>query len=287
MAYGRETLQQRIDAGIGVIPLGLAWPAAFETRYDEDLQRDFGRRRDMLCPHYIDRDGGLCGIWKHRNGVCSTWFCRYEHGEKGQLYWEAMYRMLELAEEMLAWHCVRTLDIGDQAFEVLEQTDEPRGNLDGSVPITDAMRQAVWGRWYRRELEFYEKSAELVNQMSWADVLAVGGRRLASKVEEIEEAHEDMLNRRLPPFVEGGSTAVLHEEDGQVWVRSYRSYDSVPISRAAFDVIEDLNVIMMDDLRERLEPHLDAQLQDDTLRYWVELGLLKPTLPPFQGDDGP
>ena len=96
-----------------------------------------------------------------------------------------------------------------------------------------------------------------------------------------------MLNRRLPPFVEAGSTAVLHEEDGQVWVRSYRSYDSVPISRAAFDVIEDLNVIMMDDLRERLEPHLGDQLDDDMLRYWVDLGLLKSTLPPFQGDDGP
>jgi hypothetical protein len=286
MQAGQRSVRARIEAQIGVTPLGLLWPASFETEYDQARDRDFGRRVDLLCPHFVDRDGGLCGVWRHRNAICSTWFCRYERGEKGQTYWEALRELLDTAEEILAWRCIEDLDVGAQARALLEDGDNPCATLDGSEPVTEAMRRVTWGRWFGRELEFYQRAGELISALSWRDVAAYGGARLQRKVEAVEEAIEDLHGRRLPPFVEGGAITVITEADDGAWVRSYRAYDAMFLGREVLEVVQGLRAIDLDDLRERLEDRLGAPVADQVLRHYLDVGLLKPSLP-FGPGDGP
>jgi hypothetical protein len=286
MADGQRSVRERIAAGIGVTPLGLLWPAEFEARYDNALERDFGRRVDMRCPHYLDRQGGLCGIWRHRNAICSTWFCRYDRGEKGQAYWEALRDLLDTAEEILTWHCLDVLDLGVEARTLIEDTDDPKRTLDGRVPVTESLRREVWGHWFGREESFYLACAELIGPMPWSQVAALGGGRVLRKLEAVQEAAEDLRVRRLPPFVEGGGITVVTEAEEGSWVRSYRAYDAVFLPTEVLEVVQGLHAIDLDDLRERLVDRTGEPVDDAMLRRFVDLGLLKATLP-FGPGDGP
>jgi hypothetical protein len=63
--FGRRSLLDRIAARRGVSPFGLLGEPAVDPR-------GFGRDPALLCPHY---DGGVCGIWPHREAVCTTYYC--------------------------------------------------------------------------------------------------------------------------------------------------------------------------------------------------------------------
>ena len=84
LAPGRASVEARIDARLGVTPLGIDRPPVHALLYQTGMSSAFGRSRALRCPHYREEAGGACGIWRHRNGVCSTWFCKYSRGATGQ-----------------------------------------------------------------------------------------------------------------------------------------------------------------------------------------------------------
>jgi hypothetical protein len=84
---GRATVQKRIGEAVGVTPLGLAPPPVHSLLYRSSADA-FGRRRALRCPHYIE-ECGRCGIWRNRNAICSTWFCKHVRGEVGYAFWRA------------------------------------------------------------------------------------------------------------------------------------------------------------------------------------------------------
>jgi hypothetical protein len=83
---GRASIEARINAGVAVTPLGLGRNQRYALLYDNMDVQVFGRAQSLRCPHYIDEQGGLCGIWKYRNSVCSTWFCRHVRGVAGESF---------------------------------------------------------------------------------------------------------------------------------------------------------------------------------------------------------
>ena len=66
---GQLRIGKKIVEKIGVTPYGINAPAKYNFLYQNS--RDFfGRSKGMLCPYYIDQEGGLCSIWAHRDAVC-------------------------------------------------------------------------------------------------------------------------------------------------------------------------------------------------------------------------
>src|SRR5262245_2433326 len=82
---GRATVERRIEAGVAVTPLGLDRPPSYFALY-QHISKAFGRTHTMRCPHFID-EGGLCGVWRHRESTCVTWFCKHERGGVGKAFW--------------------------------------------------------------------------------------------------------------------------------------------------------------------------------------------------------
>src|SRR5713101_6632134 len=101
---GRATVERRIDGGVEVTPLGLEQSAAYGLLYQHG-SAGFGHAESMRCPHYIE-EGGRCGIWRHRNSICATWFCKYERGAVGLAFWERLRDLLMAVEKDLAVWCV-------------------------------------------------------------------------------------------------------------------------------------------------------------------------------------
>src|SRR5215471_13758616 len=111
---GRASVERRIKEGVAVTPLGLEWPAMIKLLYDNSDA--FGQSQTFRCPHYVE-EAGRCGIWRHRDSVCATWFCKHVRGEVGRKFWrDSLEPLLRIVEKSLAQWCVLKMDIGGAAL---------------------------------------------------------------------------------------------------------------------------------------------------------------------------
>jgi hypothetical protein len=157
-ASGKATVQARIDAGLAVTPLGLYATEEYLARYDAGVR--FGKDLSLRCPHYLHLEGGKCGVWRHRESTCSTWFCNYERGELGKDFWKrGVAPMLRAAELSLAQHCAAALGAGE----------------------------SDWGRWEGEPRALYRACAQLAAELSWAQVEAIGGQEVKRLARESRE----------------------------------------------------------------------------------------------------
>ena len=153
LAEGKATVEARIDAGEAVTPLGLYATEEYLSRYSAGT--GFGKDPTLRCPHYLHHRGGACGVWRHRESTCSTWYCRHDRGEPDRRFWrEGIAPLLRTAELALAKWCAEYLGASD----------------------------CEWGRWKGQPRALYRAAAPLAAKLSWAEVEAIGGdevKRLA------------------------------------------------------------------------------------------------------------
>lgn len=231
-AEGRATLEARIDAGVAVTPLGLSRPRGYEVLYKNQAPSDFGRTNSFRCPHYLA--DGRCGVWRHRESTCATWYCKHERGKTGALYWRALHRLLQATERALAQHCLLELDPGSRALELCLTAPQAEG-LDG-VHSPEA-RAALWGRWAGRERDFYRECARLVDGLSWEQVLALGGPELRALARLAREAHARLSQDELPQRLRVGSFQVAAVGPRTTRVVSYSPIDPIELPAALMAVL--------------------------------------------------
>ncbi len=116
-AAGRATVEARLDKGLGVSPLGLLRTPMYSLLY-RTSPGSFGHARSMRCPHYLE-EGGRCGVWRHRESTCATWFCKYGRGEKGRAFWERLHDVLVASEDSVRTHCLAELEFASDTLESL------------------------------------------------------------------------------------------------------------------------------------------------------------------------
>lgn len=188
----REMQPGRARAGLErrVADPGVCTPHGLDVS-DDDRQRyqaivaaeTFGRDPDLRCPHYIDEQGGLCGIWRHRNGVCATWFCKHDRGAAGQRFWQAVEALLAHVERELSHWCACQLLYHGAA-------SEPASPDDGL---------GAWDAWVDRPGEYYVQAAILVDELGWPEVAVIAGPELGPLVERVKATHAELQPRAAGP----------------------------------------------------------------------------------------
>ena len=224
-------------------PLGLDWPHDVGELY-EDKDVGFGMDRRLRCPHHQTTDeGGRCGIWAHRNATCATWFCRHERGETGRAVWMAIRDLLTAIDRTLTWFAVDELGISDERRELL--SDRP-GLLRGAALVdghpggepTEDNRRRVWGRWFGRELEFYEASARVVAEADPEALRARVDSATKARVDKLNDALEG-LNQPPPRAPVKQRFTSVERPDGTSQVQAYSQYDPIVLPT---DVVRALDV---------------------------------------------
>jgi hypothetical protein len=180
MRDGRASMLGRIEGRLAVTPLGVGTPPAEALLYDKG-EDAFGRSLALRCPHYVETTGH-CGIWRYRESVCSTWFCKHVRGQVGFAFWrDALLPLLRAVEDAVARWCVLELDIGTDGLEKLVADPAWTGR---SGPLTaaaldrkadESAHRQIWGAWHGRELEFYRLCGERVEALGWGGALALAG----------------------------------------------------------------------------------------------------------------
>ncbi|MFZ5475628.1 MAG: hypothetical protein ACOZNI_02535 [Myxococcota bacterium] len=176
---GRDVLRRKIEEGVGVTPRGVGPPQHWEMLY---ARAPFGRTRAMVCPYFAD---GACGVWRHREAVCATYFCKHEDGPAGERWWTSAKRFLSAVEDDLASWCVTELDPGPEPRARIAAAP-PDGELppwDFEGPLPRAELEARFGRWADRVEAFFEACADLVDGIDPERVLERCGpeARLAAR----------------------------------------------------------------------------------------------------------
>jgi hypothetical protein len=200
-AEGRAGVERRLEAGVAVTPLGLGRTPVFQLLYQKVDLSNFGRARSLLCPHYLEASGG-CGIWRHRESTCATYFCKYERGNVGREFWESMHWLLLSAEKALARWCVLELDVGTEALALLfpvpgESPPVPTAEeLDGKVAPAEYRRR--WGRWAGHEREFYIAASKLVAPLRWQQIEALAGPELLARKALVLAAYGRVNSEEVP-----------------------------------------------------------------------------------------
>jgi hypothetical protein len=271
---GRASVRARIDERVGVTPLGLERGRLDELLADRSAV-SFGRTPTLRCPHY-EASSGKCGIWLHRNAVCSTWFCKHDRGRVGQAFWISVRDLLSRIEFDLTSWVVLELDApmelaGPPDPKAPRSSLEPE-DLEGRVP--DEVWAKRWGTWAGRELELYARADELVRTLSYAEVMAICGPEVGHRQRVVERTLAARQTTVVPP------TALLRKLDviahGEPTVLgSYTGTDPLSVPSALVPLLPVFRGQPLDEARAELEEEHDIQIGDDLIAKLVDFGILE------------
>ncbi|HEY1303950.1 MAG TPA: hypothetical protein VGF24_10405 [Vicinamibacterales bacterium] len=238
LAHGRATLDERLAAGTGVTPFGLSTPPTYDLLY-ANAQDFFGRAHELRCPHYVARDG-RCGIWRHREATCATWFCKHERGATGQAFWTAMRDLLHAVEHDLARWCVLTLVRDQRALASLAVADSSNGRLDAFAldgrSNPDVQRE-LWGDWVGRERDFFIAAASLVDPLRWNDVLAICGPAVRLRMASVRVSYQRLTDATMPRTLHIGRHEIIRRSADSSTLRTYSDFDPLTVPQGLLDVL--------------------------------------------------
>jgi hypothetical protein len=286
-AKGRATLLARLETGVGVTPLGLARSSAQGVLYDHVARiGSFGWAPALRCPHYLEEEGGLCGVWRHRNAVCATWFCKYARGTVGVTFWQSvLHLLLEVETELSTW-CAQELDPGPESLQRLFPPPRAaslveraqRGDLD--APMDDEDRRVLWGRWADRTREFYEECARRVNGLTWAEVLSICGPTVRVLAGPARAAYAALLSNKVPPALRVGQFTVIGDAPSGSRVSSYSTLDPVDLPRPLLGALHHFEGRSTQEALDVIAKKEGIRIGRGLLRPLVDFGILVPAVPP-------
>jgi hypothetical protein len=278
---GRATVEQRIDAGVGVTPLGLERSKVYELLYDNGMPA-FGRAESMRCPHYVEEAGGRCGIWRHRNAVCATWFCKYERGSVGVAFWDRLRDLLMVVEADLAAWCVLESNLDETAigasFPDARRPDASdrmgADDLDGRAD-PDLARK-LWGNWLGREREFYRECARRIRSLSWEDVLRIAGPVVAARARIARRAFGALLHDDPPERLTAGPIQIISQGKAGARVVTYSSYDPLDLTPAVLEILPYFDGRSTIQACAQIQQDLGVQVSADLVRKLSDFEVLVP-----------
>jgi hypothetical protein len=280
LAEGRRSVEKRIDAGADVTPLGLGRGRKFTLLYEHGKSA-FGQATSMACPHHLP--DGRCGVWRHRESTCATWFCKHERGLTGQRFWARLHDLLAVAERRLSFWCVLELGIDAAPLEVLYAGRRAglvagasglgTGDLDGTIDA--ATYRALWGPWLGREREIYRRCAELVEKLRWQDVLEIGGIDLQLAARVTRAAHDRLLSTRVPDRLRPRALRVLLDSPHRAQLVTYSEIDALSVPKVLIEALHHFDGRPTAEVIESIAAEHDVRLQPGVVRKLVDFDVLR------------
>jgi hypothetical protein len=281
MSGGRASMLGRIEARVAVTPLGAGRPPGYAVLYDKG-EDTFGRSAALRCPHYVETTGH-CGIWRHRESVCSTWFCKHVRGHVGHAFWrEALQPLLRAVEDAVAKWCVLELDIGADALEKLVAdpawTGRP-GPLTAAaldLKADEAAYGLIWGGWRGRELEFYRLCGERVEALGWDDALALAGAEGRALAALARRAFGRLMSEACPEVLTVGDMHITAMGAETSRVVTYSGSDPLDVSNVVLALLPFFDGRPVEEALAAIAARTGVTLDMDLVRKLADFDILKP-----------
>jgi len=275
LAEGRRRVRQRIKAGVSVVPHGILRPEK-STLLIKSSPRAFGKSRTLRCPFY-ERRAGECTIWPFRNGVCATWFCKYEAGQDGRAFWITLRKYLSSAEGNLVRYTLFKLGWEPQNIILPDGSQRPltAEEMDGRAPDGKTYR-ALWRDRAGREEELYKKCYRLVAALTPSAFEKITGITQKVLLAELKARHQVLLTPGLPRRLKRNPKLQVERvgEDSYALI-GYSPLDPLEVSNRVYEMLH-----FFDGKRSNREAcrlirqHLEAEPTDDLLTTLYQFRIL-------------
>ncbi len=277
-APARTTVEERIDARVGVTPLGLAMPPLYGVLYDRAAPvGGFGHTRALRCPHHLD--DGRCGIWRHRNAVCATWYCKHVRGALSARFWrEGIEALLRAVEEALARHCLAEIGLSHEAVLASLPRKRPPGAKDDTPldRVEPAAYARLWGAWAGRERELFECAASIVDALAWDDVLRISGPTVRLLAGATRELYREVVSTDLPDRLRLGELSIVGAAKGAVRVTTYSAFDPIELPSEIVSLLHRFDGRKTRAAIGAIAKKDGVSLDDDLVLQLVDFGVLVP-----------
>jgi Fe-S-cluster containining protein len=194
---------ERALAGGFLMPEGLqASPELWALFLVDVGEERFGKSEKTLCP-FLETQSGRCEIYAFRNAVCSTYFCHFDHGKRGERFWETLQTLIMQVEMALGQWALQSAGFDVPSY--IERLNGLAKNIESASRSpggrwSKSAQKSVWGSWYGRELELYDQCARLIEKHKhelWdianrTDILEAARFELAAQ-SVVPKAHRDQI----------------------------------------------------------------------------------------------
>ncbi len=273
---GKRRVRAQIAKRTGISPCWVAAPKMYQLVTMASRQSNvFGRAKSMLCPYYDSRGNGSCSIWRHRESVCTTFFCKYERGRHGLDFWTGIKAYFENIEITFAHWAMNEVDpkLVEPKMGRLKLSVE---DVEGLPPNADEYAE-LWQGWVGREEEFYVACYEKVRAMTRAKFEELVDEAPDGKknLEELRRRWDKMLAPVLPGALVRNPKMKTQEVPGAVVVTTYNPNDSFSLDKDLFDVLGliDGDKTLKENL-EKLAADHGVELEPALLEHLVMHGVL-------------
>ena len=290
-AEGKRRLRERMKAAALVRPQGI-YPSLEENARYSALSQNFGADVSMLCPYYIAESGGQCGIWKHRNARCATWFCKHNRGAVGRDFWRTLKELIAAIEQYLSLWCIQRLEVGTPEFrdlfslnispdlqtfqrrqEFLYRSALPAEHLTSQE--AERIKRQMWGSWLYREEIFYMQCATVVDGFDWRKIMELENPVIQSHSVALQEAFAQLTTSDLPEFLKPGVFQSLPLGENGVRVWAYSQYDPVDLPEWALRVLPYFDGRPTEEVLAWVQTHSDLPVTRDLVFLMHDYGILK------------
>lgn len=235
---GQERVHQIIRSRVGVVPLGILSTRKYDLLYRQSPLA-FGKSSTMLCP-FFRKDEGLCSIYPFWNATCITWFCKYNAGYDGQIFWIALLRYLGHVERVLAQYAI--YKIGLEAGNILfpKTITEPwtERDFDDQPPDEDAY-QRQWKEWAGREEDFYKEAYGLILTLSRDDFDRMAGIQQEILIKDLEAKYRELVRPILPKILRRNPKLIVEKtKQGTYILTGYSPFDPIEVSKRIYDMLD-------------------------------------------------
>lgn len=271
LAEGRRRVRAKIASRVGVTPQWLAPPAKRDVLFNASWRSAFGRSLLLLCPYY-ERDHGLCTIWRHREAVCSTFFCKHDAAADGAQLWKSVRSLVGYVELAVSKHVTRALMPGytppvDRGLTLEDLEDRP--------PREDTYA-ALWGAWVGREEELYLQAYERVRGLDRREFQAIlADAEYETRAEAMKAAHRTVESPALPERLAPSPTLDPRPTEGGVLVATYSRYEPLLLTEALHEVVQAFGGGgTVAEVRERLRREQEIDVPEDLLQSLYQYRVL-------------
>lgn len=246
----------------------IAMPGTATPRNAEN----FGHAPDLLCPYAIEadtREGPLCGIWQHRNAVCSTYFCKHVRGAVGHRFWQTFRNLLLEIEEALSWWAIAEL-IPDAAGKVLDSEAEHESQ------IQLRLKPDAWRHWPGTRSAFYEACADRVEALRWDEVLTIAGIKAKLHSTEVIARHGELLSPAIPARLQVGEYKVISATPRHTTIESTTHREHIAAPAALLPLLCYFDGRSVDEVLEEIEAETRIEVDRGLVRRLYDFGILIP-----------
>jgi hypothetical protein len=278
-ASGRVSVTRRLTAGVGVTPLGVFPSPSFTLLY-RNSPAAFGRSQSLSCPYY-ETQTGRCGIWQYRAPPCATWFCKHNRGAVGRNFWRELNLLLMDIQQSVAVWCMARLDVDIEAMHTVLnefQTSDTEFNISSDIldgAAEESRQRSVWGSWYGRQQEYYQRCARLVESLEWQNIQEVCGPEVQVRAQIVKVLHRKLTSSDFPTRLRVGGYQVVDTSEDYVRVTTYSPYDPLDIPKSAMDALAYFDGRPLTEAVTEITAELNMPINSKALCALLDFGVLE------------